>query len=881
VSLTPGARLGAYEVVARIGAGGMGEVYRARDTKLNRDVALKVLPELFTQDPDRLARFKREAQVLASLNHPNIAGIHGLEEADGMRALVLELVEGPTLADRIAQGAIPVDEALPIARQIAEGLEAAHEHGIIHRDLKPSNIKLRPDGTVKVLDFGLAKVLAGEHADVDLSQIPTFTVAGTREGLILGTPAYMSPEQTRGQAIDRRTDIWAFGCVLYELLTGRAAFGRKTMSDTIAAILECEPDWTALPATTPSAIGRLLRRCFEKNPKHRLHDIADARIELEDALATRVPGARVVQRPSRWRQTQPWALAAVLVISMGIGGATLAWRLSRSGGDASRSVIRTTVPLPAGQQLESGRGAASLALSPDGKRLAYVAYLQGSTRLYLRNLDAFEPQPIPDTAGAQYPFFSPDGQSVAFFSDKKLKRVSISGGAPVVVCDAPVIGRGGTWGPDGTVVFDAGPSGLMRVASRGGIPEAVPVGNAAADSRDNAWPRFLPDGRGVLVTRAGSRLGVVSLKSGEWRALGPGSQAQYLPSGHLLFHAIHVRDGELHVVPFDPVELTIRGAPVAVFDGVFRAPNAGAAYFAVSDTGTLVFAPGGLAHSLVRVDRTGRRTPVTADRRGFRFPRLSPDGSKVAVTIDPRPSEIWVYDLVRGSSGPLAVDGHNLHPVWTRDGRRVAYAARGDIYWRDADGRSLEERLLTRDLWQYPQAWSPDGSSLFYNEDHPASGMNIWVLPLGGEPRPVLVTPDREEYPTVSPDARWLAYQSNESGRFEVYVRPLPDVNQGRWTISTAGGHSPVWSRDGQELFYMDGTAMMTVPVDARGAVFVAGTPKLLFDGPFDPTQLGNYDVSADGTRFVMVHADPDATPNRFNIVQNWFEELKRLVPTK
>ena len=473
------------------------------------------------------------------------------------------------------------------------------------------------------------------------------------------------------------------------------------------------------------------------------------RIELEDAFATRVPATGAVDAPSRGRRSRRWALAATLAISTGIGGAFLAWRLSRSV-DASPSVIRTTVTLPANQQLETGRTAASLTLSPDGKRLVYVAYAQGRTQLFLRNLDAFEPQSIPDTAGAQYPFFSPDGQWVAFFSDRKLKRVSIAGGAPVPVCDAPVIGRGGTWGPDGTIVFDAGSSGLMRVQLTSGVPEALPAADATAESIGHEWPRFLPNGRGVLVTRPGPQLAVVSLETGEWRALGPGSQAQYLSSGHLLFHAAHVRDGELHVVPFDFARLTIRGTPVSVFDGVFRAPSGGAAYFAVSETGTLVFAPGGIAHSLVQVDRTGRRTLAVVDRRGFRFPRYSPDGSKVAVTIDPRPSAIWVYDLVRGSGGPLTVDGH----ICIRSGRGTAsasaYGARGDIYWRDADGRSQEQRLLVRGLAQYPQSWSPDGSLLFYDEAHPDSGQDIWRLPLGGGPEPVLVSPAREEYPRLS-----------------------------------------------------------------------------------------------------------------------------------
>jgi len=882
-----GTHLGVYRVEALIGAGAMGEVYRAHDTKLGRAVAIKVLPASFTNDPDRLARFEREARALAALNHPNIATIHGFEDfrtVDSardatVRGLILELVEGETLDARTRNG-LTCDQALQLARQIADALDAAHEKGIIHRDLKPANVRVTSDGTVKVVDFGLAKLIQPAESSLPSSSSPTLTLGGTREGLVVGTVAYMSPEQARGLPVDRRTDIWAFGCVLYEILSGRAAFARETISDTVAAVLNSEPDWTALPDTVPPYVRRMLRRCLEKDVKRRARDIGDVRMELDDAAASRdaVPAASGPR--SRFSGGLPWMLATVgLIAAVAIGMSV--WRPRTSLPGPEPVVTRTTLTLPPGQELDTSDGAGPLAFSPDGRRVAYVATAGGGTRLFVRNLDAFGAEALSGTDGAQFPFFSPDGESVAFFADGKLRRVSIRGGSPLVVCEAATTGRGGTWGADGTIVFDPGASGLMRVPAAGGVPQPVVSRDATMDRKNLSWPQFLPDARGLLVTVAGTSfiedtLAVVALDTGEWHQLGPGSQPQYLPSGHLIYHAVGVREGELHVVPFDTATLSLRGRPMAVVDDVFRAQNEGAVYFAVAQNGALIFTPGGYARTLVQVDRHGRRTPIVDDRLGFRGPVVSPDGGKVAVTIDPRPSQIWVYDLSRRTRSAVATDAHSLAPLWTPDGRRIAYAGSPgpDLFWRAADAGSPAERLLARDGQQYPTSWSRDGQLLIFTDGLP-NAFDIWMLPLGGQPRPLLVTPASEWSAQLSPNNHWIAYQSNESGRLDVYVRPFPNVNDGKWTISTAGGQRPAWSPDGTELFYAEESAVMRVPVDTRGSRFVAGPPERLFSGPFDLSYM-SYAVSKDGTHFIMVEVDPNARPTQLNVVQNWAEEVKR-----
>jgi eukaryotic-like serine/threonine-protein kinase len=878
MAIAPGTVLGSYEIRALLGAGGMGEVYRAHDSELGRDVAIKVLPAEVAGDPSRLTRLRREARLLASLSHPNIAAIHGVAHAPGVQGLVLELVEGPTLGDLLQREPLPVSETLGIARQICQALEAAHEQGVIHRDLKPANVKVRADGTVKVLDFGLAKALAVD-GEANSSQAPTMTAAETQAGSILGTAAYMSPEQARGRALDRRTDIWAFGCVLYQMLTARRAFEGDTFSDVLSAVLSREPDWSRLPQDTPVAVRRLVRRCLTKDPKQRLRDFGDAIIELDEAAEPAADAVSLAR--TKERSGAPGALvAAALVVALGAGWLLASW-FGRTDEPPPR-VTRLTVALPPNQQLDTASTAAPLALSEDGLQLAYVARGEDArTRLYLRRLDAFEAVPVPDTEGARYPFFSPDGNWVAYFANGKLKRASVRGGAPLTVCDVPEVGRGGVWMPDDTIIFVAGNAGLKRVSARGGVPNPLLIEGLDTNVTSISWPALLPDGRNLLVSLGsdlGEALAALSLETGHLRELGPGSQARYLPTGHLLFHASHVREGELRVVGLDPDRIEPHGEPVAVLDGVFRAANAGAVYFAVSRNGTLVFAPGGLAHALVLVERGGQRTPLIEDRRGFRFPRLSPDGHRIAVTIDPRPSQVWVYDLVRRTGIPLATEGHSLAPMWSPDGKRVIYTTHGDLYSRAADGSTPAERLLSRPGAQYASSWTPDGKTLLFTEQLATRKFSIWRLAPARDPSPVIATVDNESVVALSPDGRWLAYGSDQTGRSEVYVRPYPAVETGKWLISADGGHSPLWSPDGRELFYMNGAKVLAVPVIADGASLTIGEPVELFEGPFDVTQDRNFDLAPEGTGFVMIEVEPFSRPTRLQVVTDWFEEV-RLLP--
>ncbi len=879
--LSAGARLGPYEIIASLGAGGMGEVYRARDTKLDRDVAIKILPDAFASDPERVVRFQREAKTLASLNHPNIGHIYGLEQEGDVRAIVLELIEGPTLADRIARGPMPATEVIRIAKQIVDAVEAAHEKGVIHRDLKPANIKLRTDGTVKVLDFGIAKATGAKDADPSASFLPTETFDGTERGLILGTSRYMSPEQARGQAVDKRTDIWSFGCVLFEVLTGVPAFPGQTTADAIAAVLHEEPLWARLPAETSPSIRRLLHRCLTKDVRQRLRDIGDARLELEDAPAsvTRFESANAGAMRRR-----AWPLLVASGIATAATAAAL-WLLSTPQ-EVVSPVTRTTVALPGNQELF--RGGVPMALSPDGRSLVYVAESEGRRQLYLRRLDAFDAKVLEGTDGALYPFFSPDARSVAFFAGGKLKRLSLDGGAPVPICDTPAgtagsaRGRGGTWSPDGTIIFDPGESGLMRVSAEGGSPELVKSQDPSMDARNVSWPWFLPNGRALLasvdgIPAAGQQsIVVLSLDTGQWQVLGRGEEPRYLRSGHVVFHADHVQEGELQSVPFDATRLTVMGTSVSVLDGIFRGADSGGLYYAVSHNGALVFAPGGLAHTLVRVDRNGRRTPLSSDRRGFRFPKVSPDGRQIAVTIDPRPSEVWVYDIVRQTRILISTEGHSLAAAWTPDGRRVAYSTGGDVNWRPADASGPAELLLGSEQGTYPGGWTRDSRVLVLHKTERGGSNDIRIMSTPGKSEPLIATAASELGERLSPDDRWIAYSSDESGRSEVYVRPFPNVNSGKWAISTGGGDSPVWSPNGREMFYMNGATLMSVPFDVKGSVFSPGTAAPLFAGPFDTTQDHNYDVFPDGEHFVMIEVDPDTRPTRLQFVQNWAEELRR-----
>jgi eukaryotic-like serine/threonine-protein kinase len=880
--LSAGQSFGPYEVRSLIGAGGMGEVYLARDTTLGRDVAIKVLPDAYLSDTDRRARLEREARLLASLNHQNIGAIYGLEEAQGVRALVLELVDGSTLAERIAQGPLAVPEALAIARQIAEALDAAHQRGIIHRDLKPSNIKIRPDGTIKVLDFGLAKSLWDGGSGPDLSKSPTATHGGTREGLILGTAAYMSPEQARGRPLDKQTDIWAFGCVLYEMLTGRAAFMRGTLTDTLAAIVDGEPEWTALPADAPEAARRLLTRCLQKESPRRLHDIADARIEIDDAIANRIDG-KPRAAGDRWRREYlAWGVAALF-------GAVLvadtALRQPMREPLPAPPIARTSVVLPPAEQLTTRDRDYPIALSPDGVRLAYTAARGGREQLYVRKLDELDATALSGTIGASQPFFSPDGQWIAFFAEGTLQKVAAGGSAPLRICDVPGISMGGTWGADDTIVFAVLRSGLFKIAAAGGTPQRL--GSAGA-----AWPEVLPDGKTVLYTSGGA-IATIALDGASSHVvaqrsdgkpsdapavLGAGSikEARFLATGHLVYGQ---DPGIIRAVPFDATTLVLKGAPVSLVDGVYTSSSGGATYFAVSKSGLLAYARESRTRQLSWVDRNGHGTPISEDRERFRMPSLSPDGKRIAVVIDSevRRSDIWIYDASRGTRTRLTTKGHNLTPLWSPDGSRVTHSGSGVLMSHPADGSGTEHVLAPESI-RYPSSWASDGRDLLFYADDPLTLGDLWIL-ASGTARPLLVRPFDDRGAKFSPDGRWITYTSNESGRNEVYVMSYPDL-RGKLTISTEGGTNPNWSSDGRELFYRQGPSMMAVAIDTtRG--FRTDTPRLLFDASAYAGTGGDmkFDVSRDGKRFLMIRGDDPSASRQIVVVHNWFEELKRLVP--
>ena len=882
-SLT-GRQIGSYQVVSLLGAGGMGEVYRARDTKLGRDVAIKVLPEAFTSDPEHVARFERESRLLAALNHPHIGAIYGFEEAEGFRALILELVEGPTLADRLAAGPLSVNETLTIAGQIAEALESAHEKGIIHRDLKPANIKVTPDGIVKVLDFGLAKACAGEAAGADLSRWPTATIDGTRDGVILGTAAYMSPEQARGQAVDKRTDIWAFGCVLYEMLTGRPAFAGDTVSDIIAAILEREPDWRALPDAAPPGLPRLARRCLDKDPRRRLRDIGDARLEIEETLAAPIGRAGDARTDTR-RGGRALAHMAAGLVSGGIIGALIAARLTTAP-VPQRTVADFPLLLPPDAMLASLDFPATT-MSPDGSLIAYVATRGGRPQLFVRRMDNPEPTLLPGTEDAISPFFSPDNRWIGFFAEGKLKKVSVTGGVPVVICDAP-IGFGGSWGRDDVIVFaPASGSSLSRVSAAGGPPTRVTTLDEQKGEFSHRWPELLPNGDSLLFT-VGTKgswddalIVAQSLSSGRRQVLlQGGTNPRYLATGHLLY----AHGGTIFAVSFDPSTLTVSGTPVRVLENVLQSFD-GAAQLSVAQSGSVVYVPGRFVSSdrqLMTVDRTGNAIPLAAPARAYSAPRVSPDGQKLLVTITGTTEALWMYDISRGALNQLTFEASSSFPVWTPDGQRIAFSSNRagvlNLFWSRLDGASTPERLAPSDTIQLPGSWSPDGRTLAFVERHSVTGRDIWMLPLTGDhkPSPFLNAAFDESAPRFSPDGRLLAYVSNETGRNEVYVRFLADPSRVQ-RVSAAGGTEPAWGFSARELFYRLGDQMMSVKLGPRDEPLGS---QVLFRGNFEPgtLDLTNYDVMPDAQRFVMVSATGRDPRRELHVKLHWLDTLASLL---
>jgi serine/threonine-protein kinase len=886
----------------------MGEVYRARDTNLNRDVALKVLPETFANDPDRLARFTREAQTLAALNHSNIAHIHGLEESTPVRALVMELVEGATLADRIAQGPIPLAEALPIARQITEALEAAHEQGIIHRDLKPANIKVRTDGSVKLLDFGIAKAMHPSSSSSAASATISVSIGLTGVGVILGTASYMSPEQASGKVVDKRTDIWAFGCVLYEMLTGARAFRGDDATATIAAVITEEPDWTTLRAETPAAIRRLLRRCLEKDRRRRLSDAADVGLEIDDALTPPSGSVNVATLANRPANHRGWSWAVASGLGLGLGAAVV-FLLLQPWGRVPPLALRLSAELGVDAVLATDQGDAAI-LSPDGAVVAFVAQkgAGGAPQLYVRRLTQLQATPLLGTDAADSPFFAPDGQWLAFFAGGKLKKVSVTGGAVVTLCDAP-IGRGGAWGDDGWIVFSPNSApgvNLLRVSSSGGKPE--PLMSLAEDEVTQRWPQVLPGGKAVLFTGASTtgayddaNLVVQALPTGARKVvLRGGYHGRYVPSGHL----VYVHDRTLFAAPFDLGRLEVTGQAVPVLVGVTSNPLTGGAQFAVSSTGTLVYLPGQStsgAKPIHWMGREGKTTPIRDTPANWFDLLFSPDGRRLAVEINEGGSDIWVYEWARDTLIRLTSDpADDEKPVWTPDGRRIVFASRraedstSNLYWQSADGTGNAQRLTESKNRQYPASWHPSGKFLAFQELNPQTNFDLMILPMEGDdgsgwkagtPTVFLTSPSDDREPMFSPDGRWLAYQSNESGRSEVYVQPFSGAG-GRWKISSGGGVYPTWSRTKHELFFGTNEGqIMVAAFTVEGDSFRAEKPILWSNGRHVARAFSRgFDLHPDGERFALApggQTADGAQQSHLTFIFNFFDELSRIAPAR
>jgi len=915
VTLGAGTKLGPYEIVAPIGAGGMGEVYRARDTRLGREVALKVLPAAFAADAERMGRFQREAKVLASLNHPNIASIYGFEDSGSTHALVMELVEGPTLADRIKTGTIPLDEALPIAKQIAEGLEYAHERGIVHRDLKPANVKVKPDGAVKILDFGLAKALEGDPASMDISSSPTISRMATEAGIILGTAAYMSPEQAKGKPVDRRADIWAFGCVLYEMLTGKKPFDGETVTDILAAVVRAEPDWSALPTATPQRIRELLQRCLKKDPRQRLQSIGDARVAIEEAVegsAQEVAASSVDFSVSKgsapaWARVLPWAMAALMAAGFFVVLAIL-WHTPRS---APPAPMELGLSIPPAQQLFTGDGPA-VVLSPDGSRVAYVAETAShDQQIYVRSLGSSEATPLQGAMGSS-PFFSAGGQWVGYFgTDGNLEKVSVFGGVPVTICVANSH-RGASWGKDGTIVFaPLVTAPLYRVSANGGTPVAMTHLDPGRKEITQRWPQVLPDGKSLIFTASAdnnnfehAEVEAASLATGKVTVLVENAYfGRYLPSGYLTYAS----GGTLFAARFDAANLKLTSPSKPILTNIEADITNGSAQLSISNNGTAVYSLGQATGAQVRVnlvDMTGKAAPLLQQPGDYYSPLFSPDGKRLALDFQ---SNVWIYDIARGALMPMTLSRPAcVTPIWTPDGKRITcfrpdIATGAGLSWLPADGSGAMQPLTNNSpVRQIPFSWSPDGKTLAFAQ-YSGEGRaccEIWTLSIkadgqAGKAKPFLQydatgTGTGGVYaPAFSPDGRWLAYQSL-GGLRQVYVVPYPGPG-GRWQVSSVGGAFPVWSKTGHKLFFIEGSrqedgAVAEVDYTTAGNSFIASKPKILFRGGFisrDPYSY--YDLAPDGKHFAMLAAAGGGAPVSAQpiVVVNWFARVERMAGQK
>jgi len=895
MALLTGSQLGPYQIVSPLGVGGMGEVYRAHDSRLRREVAIKVVPEATTHNPDRMARFSREAQFLAALNHPNIGGIYGLEESSTMLALVMELVEGPTLADRIATGPIPIEDALPIMKQITEALEYAHDRGIVHRDLKPANIKIKPDGTVKVLDFGLAKALSDDVRAADISNSPTLTAAATQAGLILGTAAYMSPEQARGKAVDRRADIWSFGVVAFEMLTGKMAFKGDTVSDVLAAVIRGEPDWSLLPAGLPNEIQQLIRRCLNKDPRQRLQSIGEARIAIENVIEGRtaprsssgisaLPASVVApEKENRALKTLAGAALAALLIAAGF----LLANLLHPGSTRENPPIRFAILPPPGTSLNSTLRA--VAISRDGTRIAFSAAGSDGPRLYHRDMNSASTVAINGSDGAVNPAFSPDGRSLAFYAAGKLKKIALDGGTPVVIAEGIAYPKGLSWGTDHNIYY--GPSfssGIFRVSDGGGTPQGVTKLQADKGELADFSPDLLPDGKTLLFTAfSGGNLDEGALLaqkigSDERKVIvAKGADAHFFAPNHLLY----VAAGNLMAVEFDPVKLETRGSPIVVVQDV--QPATGSAQYDVSDNGTLIYVNGGkqaVENSLVLAEHDAKVQPLAVKANLYESPRFSPDGKLLALTVRLPDPDIWVYDIERGALRRITfAPGEDELPVWSPDGKRIAFASNGrqQAFMVAVDGSGQEEPLMKNESHFHLQSWSPDGKLIAYERLGSSGQYEIWMLPLSGDRKPYayLVSQFHVSQPAFSVDGNWLAYTSNESGRDEVYVQRFPGPGE-KIQVSTDGGNHPVWSRDGKQLVYENAGTLWATEVMV--SPFRVGKSRVLYQGDIWNDAAGpNYTLAPGGHRIVVVERIKDPDGGNVKVVVNWNQELQALAGSK
>jgi serine/threonine protein kinase len=885
MTLTSGTKLGPYEVVSPLGAGGMGEVYRARDQTLGRDVALKVLPAAFASDPERMARFRREAQVLASLNHSRIGAIYGFEDSGSVHALVMELIEGPTLAGRIARGPVPLDEALPLAREISEALEAAHERGIVHRDLKPANIKITPDGNVKVLDFGLAKAVEGDATSTDIQNSPTISRVATQAGIILGTAAYMSPEQAKGKQVDRRTDIWAFGCVLFEMLTATRPFEGETASDALAAVIRAEPNWALLRSTTPQAIRSLLQRCLKKDPKQRLQAIGDARIAIEEILSGTPSDASSSVSEAHARRLVPWAIAAAALIVAGLFAAGYFVRKPQP----LPAIVSQIASPPNTKFVFNGINPGPPVLSPDGGQVAFsAAGSDGRQLLWIRPLNHPAAHPLEGTDGAMFPFWSADSRSLGFFTNGKMNRIDLAGGPPVGLCDI-AIGRGGTWGADGTILFTPNVSSpVFRIAASGGTPQPVTMINGAENERSHRWPQFLPDNKHFLFFAQKAVVGnggvyVASLDGGAPKLLMQNeSNAVYSTLGYLLF----VRQGNLMVQRFDASHLRLDGEAVALVEHVGVNAITSRAIFDVSGTGILVYEAGnatGDTDQLVWYDRTGKQIEATGTTGLFVEPSISADGSKLAISGllggTRNGLSIWLFDLARATKTRLTFPpASDRQPSWAPDGKSLAFVSNltgpPHIYLSAADGTGTPTSLTAGDVSEFAPRFTADGRYLLFERlaEQPNSRREIWGVLLSGDRKafPVIQNQFDSYAPALSPDGKWLAYESRE-GRPEICVIPFLH-GAGKWQVSTAGGLQPRWRRDGRELFYIStDNKIMAAEITEQQSSLLIGKVQSLFQ--IDPVRSAGgspYDVTADGKKFVVASVASSQGSEPLTLVVKW-----------